>query len=67
MQHPTTIYSTNRITLAMDLIFGLVVLCEEQGWVPFDHLVDEDKKIVRELVDHSPIFPQSFKDIIYKV
>jgi hypothetical protein len=59
-----TTYTNGRITLGMDLIFGLVILTEDE-WVPFKDLDSEDKAIVRTATDHSNIFPQKMLDIVY--
>jgi hypothetical protein len=59
-----TTYTNGRITLGMDLIFGLVKLTEEE-LLPFNDLDSEDKAIVRTATDKSKIYTQKMLDIVY--
>jgi hypothetical protein len=60
-----TVWSNGQVALTKCLVFGLSVYTED-GWQPWKYLAEEEKELVRRLVDWSPIFPQDIKDILYK-
>jgi hypothetical protein len=59
-----TTFTNGRVSLTMDLIFGLCVM-GETSWVPWSELDDTDKNLVRRLLDWCPTCPEVWRDIVY--
>ena len=61
---PTT-FTNGYVTLADDLVFGVVVLAEH-GWHPVSELSSQDVRNVIRLLDNNPTCPQRFIDALRK-
>lgn len=59
----STVFTNGRITLAKDLIFGVVVLSED-GWLPVSELSDEDKAVCRKALDNNPTCPAELAEAL---
>lgn len=59
------VFTNGRVSLTKDLIFGLSVLSMD-GWVSFRRLPEDEKDMVRKVLDHDPTCPQGWRDEIYK-
>ena len=62
---PTLTFTNGQVTLCKDLIFGVCVLSEEHGWVPFDDITDKEQSLVRRLLDRNSACPLSISTHIY--
>ncbi len=59
MKQPQVTFTIGRITLAKDLVFGVVVLTED-GWIPTSDLDAADKAYCRQLLGNNPTCPPEF-------
>lgn len=59
-----TVFTNGRVSLSYCLIFGLNVMSEE-GWVPWDDLDGDDRRVVRRALDHNPTCPEEWRQIVY--
>jgi len=58
-------FTNGRITLTMDIVFGLSVLTED-GWRSIKYLDKKDKEVVRQLLDWAPGCPEAWINEVYK-
>jgi len=58
------VFTNGRVSLTKCLIFGLSVLSQD-GWVPWSELDEQDRDLVRRLLDHNPTCPTEWSNTIY--
>lgn len=52
-----TTFTNGRISFTKDLVFGLCVLTEEEGWLPLTQLNADALRVVDKALDFAPGFP----------